>query len=313
VFRRKCWYDFPVNPVLLYFASGESLYSGAVLLILTAAISPFLKYRLLLRMRNVAAWLALVLIVMACPPFAWIVDAIFVAVFLLWFTARNTEAPGRRWATLRAPATAALLVLLLVLPAVEFSHRRMPVIKGEANGHLVVIGDSISSGLGTRVAPWPAVMQQMTKVDVKNFSRPGATVADGVAEAEEVSADDRLILIELGGNDLIAGEPSEEFARALEDVLAKLASPGRTIVMFELPLLPNRIAYGRIQRRLVAKYRVTLIPKRFFAAIIAGPEATSDGLHLTDEGARRMASLVVQVLSPVLKLQSVPTSHATHP
>ena len=131
--------------------------------------------------------------------------------------------------------------------------------------------------------------------------------------AEKIDAADHLILIELGGNNLIAGEPSETFERALDSLLAKLAAPGRTIAMFELPLLPNRIAFGQIQRRLAEKYRVSLIPKRYFAAIIAGPEATSDGLHLTDEGSRRMAALVAQVLSPVLKLQPVLTNPATHP
>jgi hypothetical protein len=83
--------------------------------------------------------------------------------------------------------------------------------------------------------------------------------------------------------------------------------------MFELPLLPDRIAYGRIQRRLALKYDVWLIPKRYFTAVIAGPDATSDGLHLTDVGDRRMAVLVTRVLSPVLKTQSdklrVPATH----
>jgi lysophospholipase L1-like esterase len=61
------------------------------------------------------------------------------------------------------------------------------------------------------------------------------------------------------------------------------------------------IAYGRIQRGLAAKYGVWLIPKRFFAEVIGGANATSDGLHLSNEGTRRMAALVALALSPVLK------------
>jgi hypothetical protein len=71
--------------------------------------------------------------------------------------------------------------------------------------------------------------------------------------------------------------------------------------MFELPLLPHRIAYGQIQRRLAAKYHISLIPKRYFIDVIGGADATSDGLHLSDAGMRRMAALVARVLSPVLK------------
>jgi acyl-CoA thioesterase I len=83
--------------------------------------------------------------------------------------------------------------------------------------------------------------------------------------------------------------------------------------MFELPLLPDRIAYGRIQRRLALKYGVSLIPKRYFTDVIAGREATSDGLHLTYLGADRMAAVVAQVLLPVLKTRLdkpiVPAKH----
>lgn len=156
-------------------------------------------------------------------------------------------------------------------------------------------------------------MQQMTGVEVINLSRAGATMTDGLSMAERVSPADRLVLIELGGNDLIAGEPSDIFASALESVLMKLAAPGRTVVMFELPLLPSRVAYGQAQRRLAAKYGVWLIPKRCLASIIAGRGATSDGLHLTDAGSQRVALLVTKIVSPILKTNPItPTTPATH-
>jgi lysophospholipase L1-like esterase len=110
-----------------------------------------------------------------------------------------------------------------------------------------------------------------------------------------------VVLIEIGGNDLLGGVPPEEFKRGLEAILAKVALPGRTVVMFELPLLPHKVAYGQIQRRLAAKYRVWLIPKRYFTDVIGGVNATSDGLHLSEIGSQRMAALVAHALSPVLK------------
>jgi acyl-CoA thioesterase I len=302
-----------VNPAVLYFASGESLYFGAVLLLLAVAASPYLRRSWLLRSRNIAVWLALAMIVMACPPFSWIIDAMFGVSFFLWFVAWN-KTPERCWTGLRVATMAVLLALLLALAVMELRHRTMPAIEGEPSDHLVVIGDSISAGLDARVSPWPVVMQRTAGVQVRNLSRPGATMADGLALADGVTHEDHLILIELGGNDLIAGEPSDVFARGLEALLAKLAVPGRTVVMFELPLLPPRIAYGQIQRQLAAKYGVPLIPKRYLTGVIAGKDATLDGLHLTDIGARRMALVVAQVLSPVLRARPVqPTIPATHP
>ena len=148
---------------------------------------------------------------------------------------------------------------------------------------------------------------------VKNLSWAGATVADGMVLVGRVGPDDHVVLIELGGNDLLGGEAPEVFSRGLEALLAKLAAPERSLVMFELPLLPPDVAYGRIQRRLAAKYGVSLIPKRFLIQVISGSDATFDGLHLTDVGARRMTSVVVPILSPILKTKFPATVPATHP
>jgi acyl-CoA thioesterase-1 len=286
-----------MNPVVLYFASGESLYPGAAILLIVIAISPLLRSLWLVRLRNISAWFALIMIVMACPPFPWIVDAAFLATFLLWHVGTNLTA--YRKAT--RPAAAILAALLIILSGLELRHRDLPLISGAPGDHVVVIGDSISAGIDPRVPTWPVVMEETLGVPVKNLSSAGAFTTDGLRMAPKVAQEDQVILIEIGGNDLIAGAPSSQFASSLEALLKKVTAPGRTVVMFELPLLPDRIAYGQVQRRLAKKYGVWLIPKRYFVSVIGGANATSDGLHLLPEGTRRMADLVAQVLAPVLK------------
>jgi len=205
--------------------------------------------------------------------------------------------------------TVVFAILLVTLAVSELSRRSMPVITGAPRDHLVVIGDSISSGIDARVAAWPVVMQQVTGVPVKNLAQPGAETIEAAAIADKVTREDELVLIEIGGNDLLSGVPPEKFGQALEATLAKLVAPGRMVVMFELPLLPHRIAFGQIQRRLAAKYGVVLIPKRFFVEVIGGANATTDGLHLSEAGTHSMATLVAKALSRVLKpkVQNIPT------
>jgi acyl-CoA thioesterase I len=198
----------------------------------------------------------------------------------------------------------------VVLPAMEFSHRAMPQIVGAPCDHLVVIGDSISSGIGPHTPAWPRMMQQMTGMPIKNLSRPGAGTIEALSMTDEITTEDRVVLLEVGGNDMLAGVPPDEFAKALDSLLARITTPVRTIVMFELPVLPQKMAYGHIQRRLAAKYRVWLIPKRFFVDVLGGARATSDGLHLSESGARHMAVLVTQALSPVLKSPDRTTQRA---
>ena len=295
-----------MSRIALYFASGESFYLGAVLLALAAVANPFLKQTWLLRVRNVAAWIALALIVMACPPFAFVVDLIFLAVFLLWFITSNRSSAT----LLQRGSTLLLTVMLIVLSAIEFSHRMMPRITGSASDDLAVIGDSISSGIDPHVEAWPVVLQQTCGVKVRNLARPGAQVSEALLMARDLTESDRVVLIEIGGNDLLMGVPSEEYDKGLDELLSKVTAPNRTVLMFELPLMPNKIAYGQIQRRLSAKYRVSLIPKLYFAQVIGDANATTDGLHLSTYGARRMAALVAQVLSPIVKSCQSPSNLA---
>jgi len=118
--------------------------------------------------------------------------------------------------------------------------------------------------------------------------------------ADKLVPGDRLLLVEIGGNDLITGVPTREFRNFLDALLRRVCMPQRTVVMFELPLLPWRIGDGQAQRELATKYGVVLIPKRFFMYVISGPKATSDGLHLLPEGEQRMALLVLRVFKDVL-------------
>lgn len=157
-----------MNPVVQYFVSGDSFYGGALLLVLAVAASRYLKQRWWARLRNLAAWLGLALVVMACPPFPWTADAIFLVSFALWLAGANqwlgwTETQWRPWLAV------VLLVVLLTLTAIELPHRRIPKIVGIPSDHLVVIGDSISSGIDPRVPAWPMVMQQLTNVTVRNL------------------------------------------------------------------------------------------------------------------------------------------------
>jgi hypothetical protein len=183
-----------MNPIVLYFASGESLYPGTAILMLAILISPFLRHRWLLRLRNVATWLALIMIIMACPPFPWTVDVVFVATFLLWYVATSLSV-GRRAQRL---ATAFLAALLIVLSGFELQHRSPPLISGMPSDHLVVIGDSISAGIDPRIPPWPAVMQATTGVRVKNLSSAGAFMVDALRMSAKVESEDRVVLMEMG-------------------------------------------------------------------------------------------------------------------
>lgn len=285
----------------MYFASGESLYLGAGLLLLASILPTVQKHRWMLRVRNLLAWLALALMIMASPPVSPLVSLMFLALFAVWFIASNQSSMSQTTINLQIGVSILLAFSLLILAGLEFLHRKMPRITGNASDHVVVIGDSISSGIDPHVAAWPLVLRQMCGLPVRNLARPGVQVSEGALIASDLTAGDHLVLIEIGGNDLLMGVSADDYSKALDALLSKVTAPNRTVVMFELPLLPTKIAYGQIQRQLSAKYGVPLIPKRYFAQVLGDASSTTDGLHLSASGARRLAAIVAQVLSPVLK------------
>ena len=213
-----------------------------------------------------------------------------------------------RFPKLHLLAAVVLISQLVWLSAEEFSHRALPVVNGMPADQLLVIGDSLSSGIDSRIKSWPLLMQESTGVKVHNLALAGAVTAEAKAIAERITPNDHVVVIEIGGNDLLSGIPAGTFGNNLEAILSKVSAPGRTVVMFELPLgLPQYTKYGQIQRRLAKQYGVFMIPKHFLIGIIGEPGTTTDGLHLSDAGAHQMAMLVTRVLAPVLRC---PTPHA---
>jgi lysophospholipase L1-like esterase len=205
-----------------------------------------------------------------------------------------------RWAReSRRGINMGLPILIALLVVVELAHRSLPQIPEGHATHLVVIGDSISAGIDAG-KPWPKLLEKQSGIQVKNLARPAIGTREATEIAKKVTPDDSLIFLEIGGNDMLFDLPAYDFEQQLEQLLKQLDNGRRTLVMFELPLLPHKIAYGRIQRRLAAEHHVFLIPKRFFIDIISGGDATSDGLHLSHSGAQRMAELVEGLLRPAL-------------
>ena len=97
---------------------------------------------------------------------------------------------------------------------------------------------------------------------------------------------------------MLGQKPAEEFPQSLERLVAQVAKPGRNLAMFELPLPPLKGAYGRAQRTVAARHGVALIPKRVFAAVLAMPGGTRDGLHLTAVGHQALAGRVKRMIAP---------------
>lgn len=175
----------------------------------------------------------------------------------------------------------------------ELPYHFMPRLKPAPNRSIAVIGDSLTAGLGeVSTETWPKILAREHRISVQDISHVGETASSALKRAHSQTIDSPVILVEIGGNDLLGSTTAAKFAKDLDALLLHLASLDRQIVMFELPLPPFYHEYGRIQRELAAKYNVVLVPKRVLLSVIAGGDATLDSIHLTQEGHQAMAKRV---------------------
>jgi len=179
----------------------------------------------------------------------------------------------------------------------EGTYRVLPRINVAPGERIYVIGDSISAGIGGRdEVTWPAVLARTTHLNIVNLAQPGATLATARRQVAGIQSPHPLVLVEIGGNDLLGGAKPAYFRAQLDTLLVQLRSGGGTIAMFELPLLPFSNGIGEAQRSLAAKYHVTLIPKRCMTAVIGRDGDTVDGLHFSQQGHDEFAQIVERML-----------------
>jgi acyl-CoA thioesterase-1 len=289
-----------MNPWAAHFASGNVLFTGAALLTVAAVAAWQPARRPSRKARRLCLLIAAPLIAASATPLPWLMYAAWstpvVALFLL---DRQSERAGLRKSRRAAVAVVVSLSLFVVI---RESRTLLPVTRQQHQFHTVyVIGDSVSAGMADppeRV--WPAVMGREHRVDVVNLAREGATTRSALRQAEQVDHTHCVVIVEIGGNDLLEGVPGRRFEQDLKELLQELSAPGRQIVLMELPLPPLCNEYGRVQRRLARDFEATLISKRVFAGVLAASDATVDGVHLSPHGHQLMSERIWKQVDPLI-------------
>ena len=162
-----------------------------------------------------------------------------------------------------------------------------------------MLGDSLSAGIGSTVRCWPRVLGETTSLRVVNLAQPGARVEDAIRQAQGIVGSNAVVIVEIGGNDLLAfGEDAEKFAVQLDRLVALLRANRHQVLLMELPLFSFQNRYGRAQRAIAAQYHVALLPKRYLTQVLGIRQGTIDGLHLSQAGHGALAHIMADVMVP---------------
>lgn len=280
--------------LILLFGSGWAFFAGAAMVLVGAALLPRLVGWQASAARIVALLGLAVTVLSAAPLSLWWYAAASLLLLVSLFVRQQAEPADRPSHKLRALWWGTLAIWLGGV-ALEIPYQLAPRVPALKSPPLYIIGDSITAGVGAEDGPtWPKRLP--TRVAVVDYSRIGATAASALKNCRDLPAGG-LVLVEIGGNDLLGGTSAGQFERDLDRLLAHVG-PGPTVLMFELPLPPLSNEYGRIQRRLAAKHGARLIPKRVLMSVLSGGGATLDSVHLSSAGHQQMAGRVWEIIAP---------------
>lgn len=283
---------------LYHFYSGHLFFSAASLFAISLVLdlSGWLDARPnARRIAGFAAVMAIALAGLSGTPMPLII-AVPVLVFTTMYAMIGFGARRLRRLSLGMPAFAAVVATITLEVPYHAAHRNVP-----RPAKLYVIGDSLASGGFGERTRWPEILGRDLGIRVANLAVPSddaeMALHEQVPRLPRRAARNECVLIEIGGNDMLAGAPAKRFAGSLESIIAVARDRGdRRVIMLELPLLPGAWRYGAAQRRLTAKYGVILIPKRILARVLLDRDNTSDGLHLTQRGHNALAREIARWL-----------------
>jgi acyl-CoA thioesterase-1 len=179
---------------------------------------------------------------------------------------------------------------------------------------LVAFGDSLTAGYG--LAPkesYPALLQKLVdadgfKYEVVNAGVSGDTSAGGVRRIDWTldSGGVRFVILELGANDFLRGQPVAETKKNLAEVIERCRSRGARVLLAGMYTTTDagpdyeRQIHEAFQS-LAREHDVTLIP--FFLEGVAGRDELNqeDRIHPNAEGAKGVAATVYRYLKPLLE------------
>lgn len=193
------------------------------------------------------------------------------------------------------------LAVLFMAPA----HAEAPVV--------LVLGDSLSAAYGIPTEQgWVSLLQRRLAErgyphQVVNASISGDTTSGGLSRLPAALEQRRpaLVILELGANDGLRGQPPMAMSRNLARMIELAQQADARVLLAEMRIPPN---YGPLYTQkfhstfdeLAKRYDIPLIP--FMLNGVAGNPALiqDDGLHPRAEGQPRILDNVWEVLEPVL-------------
>ncbi len=174
---------------------------------------------------------------------------------------------------------------------------------------VVALGDSLTAGYG--LPPDQGLVPQLegwlkangADVVIVNAGVSGDTTAGGLSRLDwSLTPETDVLMVNLGGNDMLRGLPPEEARANLAGILAGAKAKGLPVLLVGMQAPGNygadyKTAFDAVYPDLAAEYGATLYPF-YFQGLAAGsndpaalrPFMQGDGIHPTAEGVAKIVA-----------------------
>lgn len=192
-----------------------------------------------------------------------------------------------------------LAFLLVVLPLCAGCGEGTPKLaKLGPSDVIVAFGDSLTYGTGAKEQEsYPAVLAQLIGRTVVRAGVPGEQTAGGLQRLPAVLDEHqpRLVIVCLGGNDMLRKGAYQSIEGNLREMLKTLKARGVDAVLVGVPA-PGLITsapdfYDKLAREFGIPYEGKIV-----TSVLYKPELKSDPIHPNADGYRRIAEAMAKLL-----------------
>ncbi len=182
-----------------------------------------------------------------------------------------------------------ILLLAVFLIACSSGEKHAAIPKGAT---VLILGDSLSYGTGANEGEdYPSLLAKTTGWTIINAGIPGNTSAEGLERLPALLEQDKpkLLIVELGGNDLLRHMPQSETISNLKAILALSKAKGVKTVLVAIPEISAlRAAVGNLEDHPlyedIAKETATPLIVEVFSEVLSDYALKSDQIHPNAQG-----------------------------
>ncbi|MGB2751069.1 MAG: arylesterase [Pyrinomonadaceae bacterium] len=178
---------------------------------------------------------------------------------------------------------------------------------------IIAFGDSLTAGFGlSEKESYPYLLQEKLKADgydfeVINAGVSGDTTLGGLERADWVFEQDnaKIVILELGANDLLRGIPVAQMKKNLDQIIRKAKAKNLRILLCGM-LAPPSMGSDYQQQftvsfpDLATEHKVEFLPFLLENVALKKELNQADGIHPNAEGEKIMTENVYKALKPML-------------